>query len=198
MKISTTFLISLLTISTFLLHAQDTAKVSTLKPVLRAMVLSPGFEYEIPLTDCSLLALSTGVRLGAPHENLLIDAPWRTNIYLTYFVEGQYKYMYNLKLRSQKNKRSEYNSGNFFSLRFLTRGPSFAEFNEFRIRRAHYDFMLSPTWGFQRSISWFYYMIEVGPQFHIDVKGNIGTTFDSQYLYALFLLPQIKVGINLF
>lgn len=197
MKISNTFLISLISISSFTLHAQDTAKDSTLKPVFRAMILSPGLEYEIPLTGCSLLALSAGVRPGAPHENLLLPLSG-TTFYLTYFIEGQYKYMYNLKHRYRKNKRSVYNSGNYFSFRFLMRGPSFAEFNEYRIRRANFDFMISPIWGFQRSLSWFYYLIEVGPQFFIDVEGNLGTSLHRDYLSSLFLFPQIKVGINLF
>ena len=84
------------------------------------------------------------------------------------------------------NKTLSNNSGNFISLRAITRGWSIAE----NVTRSDdFDFAVGPTWGFQRT--WtnnIRLLMDIGPQYYFDSKGNSG--------FFPFMI-QINIGYNL-
>ncbi|MGB5359644.1 MAG: hypothetical protein WBN27_06840, partial [Eudoraea sp.] len=86
------------------------------------------------------------------------------------FLDLQHKWFYNFEKRKQKQKTVEGNSGNFWSIRFITTGPSVAENVT---RTSDFDFAIGPTWGIQRRYSKkFHLLFDIGPQYYFDTEGN--------------------------
>jgi hypothetical protein len=86
------------------------------------------------------------------------------------FADFQQKWFYNLNKRNGKNRNTENNSGNFVSLRFITRGNSIAENVN---RTSDFDFAFGPTWGIQRKYGKnFHLLFDIGPQYYFDTNGN--------------------------
>lgn len=85
-----------------------------------------------------------------------------------------------------KSKNLEYNSGNYWGIRFLTK------FNEFDIgtndREDNLDFALSPTWGLQRAYGKVHFLFDIGPAYYFDTKGN-------SYFFPFMI--HLNLGYNL-
>jgi hypothetical protein len=150
MKSISLFLVVFILLGTIAESQQEIDVIRT-ESVFRLLLLSPALEYEFPVSKKSVVAISVGIRPGTPHQNMYNPMIGGSNFHVTPFTEAQYKYFYNLEKRNSKGKNIQQNTGNFYSVRFLARGPSIAEFSEFRLRQASFDFMISPTWGLQRT-----------------------------------------------
>ena len=154
--------------------------------VLRLNIVNPGIEYELPMSGNSTISVNVGVGYSGSYPELTTTTFGTGGIYvIAPFADVQYKYYYNLNKRFDLNKSTTNNSGNFFSLRFRTRGQSI---DENIIRKADYDFAIGPTWGIQRQYDKFHLLFDLGPQFYFDSEGNHG---------FWPLMPQINFGFNL-
>lgn len=131
-----------------------------LQTILRANILSPGVECELPVSDRTTLTANTGVGVSGSYLNLSY-----TNSGITYFVapflDLSYKLFYNRDSRLTKGKNVAFNSGNYWSLRLLTNFKEIASHNI--IRKDNIDFAFGPTWGLQRSYGKFHLLFDVGP-----------------------------------
>jgi len=95
------------------------------------------------------------------------------------------KHYYNLENRNKKGRSIEYNSGNFFGIRLLSRGKAFdSNFH----RTSNYDFSIGPIWGSQRSYSRIHILFDIGFNYYFDGKGNGG----------IIPMVEINIGYNLF
>jgi len=138
--------------------------------VLRINAINPGIEYETPLFNQSTFAVNVGVGYGGSHPNLTTYASgW---LYLIApFADIHYRNYYNLEKRLDKGKSIQYNAGNFWGLRMLTRGKALS--SNFT-RTNDYDFAVGPTWGLQRSFGKINLLFDVGFVYYFDTKGNDG------------------------
>ncbi len=156
----------------------------------RIIFLNPGIELEYPLGKFSSLSAHAGIGydglayadLTYPFQSEKTD-PWVCII--TPFADLQYKLYYNLERRLRAGKSIAYNSGNFFSTRIITRGPSIYERPQ---RISSLDFTFCLTWGIQRAYGRFHFLFDAGPQMTVDAAGNVG---------AFPLMIQLNLGINL-
>lgn len=169
---------------TFSLTAQETITAHTEK-VWRINFLNPGVELELPTGTYSTFSAGLGVGYGTSYPDLdtSIGNGW---IYvIAPFLDIQEKWFYNLNKRLRKDKNISHNSGNFFSARLLTRGPSIKD----NIRRtSDYDFAVGPTWGIQRRYGNFHLLFDAGFIYYFDTKGN-GNIFP--------LMLQLNLGFDL-
>jgi hypothetical protein len=138
--------------------------------VLRVNVINPGAEYEAPFFNQSTLSINLGIGYGGSHPNLTTYASgW---LYLIApFADIHYRNYYNLEERFNRGKSIQYNAGNFWGLRMLTRGKTLS--SNFS-RTSNYDFAVGPTWGLQRSFGKFNLLFDVGFVYYFDTKGNDG------------------------
>ncbi|MDT0644974.1 hypothetical protein RM553_19230 [Zunongwangia sp. F363] len=163
-KLSIVAFLALFTITTY---GQE--KTYNTEKVWRINFLNPGAELEIPTGNYSTFSTELGIGYGGGYP----DLTYANNgiIYIIApFLDLQQKWYYNLNKRIGKNKTVENNSGNFISVRFITRGNSIAE-NV--IRTSNFDFAFQPTWGIQRKYGEkFHLLFDVGPQYYFDTEGN--------------------------
>ena len=174
------FLIRILTAS-----AQEQS--TELQRVLRANLLNPGFEYELPFSQKSVLAVNPGIGINSSfvQSRFFVDDSGLT-YFVSPFLDLSYKNIYNRKARKRKSKNLKYNSGNYWGIKFLTK------FNDLGIgttdREDNIDFSLSPTWGIQRAYGNFHLLFEFSPSYYFDTKGN-------HYFFPLMI--QLNLGFNL-
>jgi len=161
--------------------AQETEKV------IRLNIVNPSLEYEQPLSQNATVSANIGIGYSGSYPNLTTTTfGTGINYVIAPFADFQYKRFYNLNKRSELNKTTDNNSGNFFSFRFKIRGPSI---DDNIVRKADYDFAIGPTWGIQRQYGNFHLLFDLGPQFYFDSEGNSG---------FWPLMPQINLGLNLY
>ncbi len=137
-KIFTTLIFSLIVTLTYAQHKND---VSTEK-VWRLNFLNPAIELEIPTGQYSTFSPALGIGFGGGYPDLTSGGNGFIYI-ISPFLDVQEKWFYNLNKRENKNRTTENNSGNFVSLRFITRGNSIAENVN---RTSDFDFAMGPTW----------------------------------------------------
>ncbi|WP_037319281.1 hypothetical protein [Salegentibacter sp. Hel_I_6] len=177
-------LLSILLFFTFHISAQETPQISTEK-VWRINFLNPAVELEHPTGEYSTFSSGLGIGYGGGHPDLTYGAPGFIYI-IAPFLDLQQKWFYNLNKRVQKDRTVDNNSGNFVSLRLITRGPSVAE-NVYRT--SDYDFAFGPTWGIQRKYGKnFHLLFDVGPHYYLDTHGN-GNIFPIMF--------QLNLGFDL-
>lgn len=153
---------------TTLNYAQEKNDVSTEK-VWRINFLNPAIELELPTGDYSTFSSALGIGYGGGYPDLT-SADNGFIYIIAPFADLQQKWFYNLNKRSRKNRNTENNSGNFVSLRFITRGNSIADNVT---RTSNFDFAIGPTWGIQRKYGKnFHLLFDVGPQYYFDTNGN--------------------------
>lgn len=149
-------------------YAQQDNSLSTEK-VWRINFLNPAIELELPTTQYSTFSSSIGVGYGGGYPDLTFGGSGFIYI-IAPFADFQHKWFYNFHKRRNKNKTVKHNSGNFISLRFITRGNSLAENVN---RTSNFDVAIGPTWGIQRKYGKnFHLLFDVGPQYYMDTKGN--------------------------
>jgi hypothetical protein len=149
-------------------YAQGTDGIST-ETIWRVNFLNPGLELELPTGIHSTFSAGLGVGYGGGYPELTFGGNGFIYI-ISPFLDLQEKWFYNLNKRDSKNKTTENNSGNFVSLRFITRGNSIAENVS---RTSDFDFAIGPTWGIQRKYGKnFHLLLDIGPQYYFDTNGN--------------------------
>lgn len=169
---------------TFSTSAQDQETYSTQK-VWRINFLNPGIELEVPTGNYSTFSTGAGVGYGGSYPELTWGGSGFLYI-IAPFLDLQQKWFYNMNKRMRKERTVDHNSGNFVSLRFITRGNSIAENVH---RTSDLDFAFGPTWGVQRNYGEsFHLLFDVGPQYYMDTKGN-GNIFP--------LMFQLNLGFDL-
>jgi len=162
-----------------------TIQAQTTEQTWRINAVNPGVEYEQPVSSKSTVSLNVGVGYNGSYPKLSNTIGTGVLYAFAPFADLQFKRFYNLDKRASRDKTTAHNSGNFISLRFRTRGKSIKD-NFYRY--ADYDFAIGPTWGIQRRYGRFHLLLDIGPQFYFDSKGNSG---------FWPLMPQINMGIDL-
>lgn len=154
---------------TILTYAQENTEVGTGK-VWRINFLNPGVELEIPTGQYSTFSTGLGIGYGGGYPDLTYTVGSGYIYIISPFLDVQEKWFYNLNKRASKNRTTENNSGNFISLRLITRGNSIAENVH---RTSDFDFAIGPTWGIQRKYGKnFHLLFDFGPQYYFDTIGN--------------------------
>lgn len=156
-----------------------------LQKIIRANILSPGLEMELPLSNKSTISANAGIGISGSYLNLSY-----TNSGIIYFISPfldlSYKRFYNRDSRVTKGKNIFSNSGNYWGVRLLT---NFKEIDsENIIRKDDIDFAFGPTWGIQRAYGNFHLLFDAGPVYYFDTKGNSG-------FFPIAL--QLNIGFNL-
>lgn len=155
-----------------------------LQKVLRLNVLSPGVEFELPISEKSTIAANTGI--GIQGSYLHLDY---TNSGITYyiapFIDISYKKLYNRDTRFSKDKNLSYNSGNYWGIRLLTNFEEMKAHNV--LRKDNINFALGPTWGVQRAYGNMHLLFDVGSVYYFDSKGNNG---------FFPIMIQLNIGFN--
>lgn len=165
-------------------YAQEKKDIGTEK-IWRVNFLNPAIELEIPTGQYSTFSSALGIGYGGGYPDLTYGGSGFIYI-ISPFADFQHKWFYNLNKRNGRNRNSENNSGNFVSLRFITRGNSIAENLS---RTSDFDFAFGPTWGIQRKNGKsFHLLFDVGPQYYFDTNGN-GNFWP--------IMLQINLGFNL-
>lgn len=166
--------------------AQLSNEIRTEK-IWRVNFLNPAVELEVPTGMYSSFSAALGVGYGGGFPGLTLHNGDGGFIYIiSPFGELQQKWYYNLNKRHSKGRNTVNNSGNFVSIRFISRGHSIAE-NV--IRSSNFDFAIGPTWGIQRK--WgknFHFLFDIGAQYYFDTKGH-GNFFP--------IIVQLNIGLDL-
>ncbi len=150
------------------MQAQNYSALKT-ETVFRVNFLNPGIEMELPTGTYSTFSAGLGIGYGGAYPDINFGGSGFVYI-IAPFLDLQQKLFYNREKRHGKGYEINHNSGNFFSIRFITRGNSIAENVN---RTSNFDFAIGPTWGIQRSYKGnFHVLFDVGPQFYLDTNGN--------------------------
>ncbi|MFA9372401.1 MAG: hypothetical protein ACERIH_11890 [Labilibaculum antarcticum] len=153
--------------------------------VWRINFLNPAIELEIPTGKYSTFSSGLGIGYNGGYPDLTSGGDELIYI-ISPFLDLQQKWFYSFENRKSKNRTTKDNSGNFVSLRFITRGNSIVENVT---RTSDFDFAFGPTWGIQRNIGEnFHLLFDVGPQYYFDTKGN-GNIWP--------LMIQLNIGFDL-
>jgi len=137
--------------------------------VWRVNFLNPAIELEIPTGNSSTFSSALGIGYDGGYPDLTIGGNGFVYI-IAPFLDMQQKWYYNFDKRLSKDKSIENNSANFFSLRLVIRGNSIADNVG---RTSNFDFAIGPTWGIQRKYGKnFHLLMDIGPQYYFDTKGN--------------------------
>jgi len=164
------------------LQSQEARNV---EKVWRINFLNPSGELESPTGNNSTFSTKLGVGFGGGYPELTYGGSGFIYIFAP-FLDLQHKWYYNFEKREEKGKNTIGNSGNYFSLRLLTRGPSIEE-NVYRT--SDFDFAIGPTWGIQRRYGKrFHLLFDIGAQYYFDTEGNGG---------ILPITAQLNLGIDL-
>lgn len=162
------FVIGFSVLMSMLANAQDTNTIETEK-IWRVNFLNPAIELEVPTGKKSTFSSALGIGYSGAYPDLTFGGSGFVYI-IAPFLDLQHKWFYNFEKRSQNQKRTEGNSGNFWSIRFISKGPSLAENIS---RTSDFDFAIGPTWGLQRRYSKnFHLLFDIGPQYYFDTVGN--------------------------
>ena len=167
-----------------LLSAQDSGDSKT-KNVFRVNFVNPSLEYEFTTGKNAVLSVGAGVGYGGSYRELEVQGANGLVYIVAPFTDIQHKWFYNRNKRISKGKDVEYNSGNFISVRGISKFSSIAE----NVTRTdNIDFAIGPTWGLQRSYKKVHFLFDIGPQYYFDTIGNSG---------FFPLMVQINLGLNL-
>jgi len=90
-----------------------------LQKVFRINIISPGIEFELPISEKSTIAANTGIGMHGSYLNLDYTSTGIT-YYISPFLDLSYKTIYNQQKRASKGKNINYNTGNYWGLRLLT------------------------------------------------------------------------------
>lgn len=165
-------------------YAQNKDQVS-IHNVLRVNFVNPALEYEIRTGNRSAVSIGAGMGYGGSYRELEIQEANGLSYIISPFLDVQHKWFYNREKRVGLGKNIAFNSGNFISLRGISRFSSLAE-NV--VRTDNIDFAIGPTWGLQRAFGKLHFLFDVGPQYYFDSTGNNG---------FFPLMVQINLGYNL-
>lgn len=167
-------------------HAQQITAIETEK-VWRIYFLNPGIGLELPTGRYTTFSAGLGIGYGGGYPYLTYASGSGFIYIISPFLDTQGKWFHNLKKRSARARTIANNSGNFISLRLMTRGKSIAS-NV--IRTSDFDFAIGPTWGIQRKYGKrFHLLFDAGPQYYFDTVGN-GNFWP--------LMLQLNLGFDLF
>lgn len=156
------FVVVLITIIGYLSYGQT-------EKVVRINFLNPAVEFELPTSQFTTFSAGLGIGYGGGYPDLTFNDSGFIYI-ISPFLDIQHKWFYNLSKRTQRGKKIENNSGNFISIRFISRGNSIAENVS---RTSDFDFAIGPSWGIQRSLGKnFHLLFDIGPQYYFDTEGN--------------------------
>ncbi|WP_127845872.1 hypothetical protein [Psychroflexus aestuariivivens] len=165
---------------------QDSLSSYKTEQVLRINLINPGVEFEMPTGTFSTFSAGVGVGYGGSYPDLNESSGTGIIYVIAPFLDLQHKWFYNLNKRLDKDKSIKNNSGNFVSARILTRGHSIKDNIQ---RTSDFDFVINPTWGFQRSYNEkFHLLFDMGPIYYFDTKGN-GSFFPFYF--------QLNLGFDL-
>lgn len=162
------------------------SETTELQKVLRVNILSPGIEYEMPISEKATIAANAGVGMNYSYTNSrspMGDSGF--TYFISPFMDVSYKNIYNRAKRERKSKNLAYNSGNYWGMRFLTKFDEF-EYNA-DDREDNIDFSFGPTWGIQRTYGKMHLLFDVGPIYCFDTKGN-------SVLFPIMI--QLNIGFN--
>ncbi|WP_282089803.1 DUF3575 domain-containing protein [Aquimarina algiphila] len=129
--------------STLLLSAQNqTNKVE--KQMFKAnLLLTPGVEYEVGVSENATLDFRLGTGLAYVKSNNDEDY----GVFLTF--EGAYRYYYNFEKRANKGKNTSGNSANYLAMTtYIAHGDPILGNLDTDI---DYVGQVGPVWGFQRT-----------------------------------------------
>lgn len=169
----------------FLFLLASSLSFAQTQKVLRVNVLNPGVEIEVPTSDTSTFSAGLGVGYGGGYPDLTFNDSGFIYI-IAPFLDLQQKWFYNFEKRTANSKSIENNSGNFFSLRLVSRGTSIAENVS---RTSDFDFAIGPTWGIQRKLNKnLHLLFDIGPQYYFDTEGN-GNIWP--------IMVQVNIGFDL-
>jgi len=163
-------------------YSQNNAR--TTEKILRLNFINPGIEIEWPIFNKSTISTNIGIGYGGSFPELTsTSSGW---LYMVSpFLDIEYKYIYNQKKRFEKGKSMEYNSGNYWGIRLLSRGKDIIS----NVTRTdNIDFSIAPVWGLQRNYGKIHLLFDVGPVYYFDSKGNCG---------IFPIVVQLNVGYNL-
>lgn len=167
MKHIITFIVGLFLLFSAFSQTTDTTPKTTNQ--LRFNFINPAIEIERITGKSSVISAGLGVGYGGGYPDLTVGGSGFISI-ISPFLDVQYKRFINLKKREAKGKTTFNNSGNFVSLRFLTRGESISENVT---RTSNYDFAIGSTWGIQRSLGEkFHFLFDLGPVYYFDTEGT--------------------------
>ncbi len=157
-----------------------------LKNVFRINAISPGLEFELPISNKSTIAINPGIGIHGSYMHLEYNyIVSGVTYYISPFLDLSYKKIYNREKRQSKGKNINYNSGNYWGLRLLTNFKEIESKNIYRIDDISFDF--GPTWGIQRSYGKIHLLFELGSVYYFDTKGNSG-------FFPIML--QLNLGFN--
>ena len=172
-------------ILTKLTYAQENPIIKTEK-VWRVNFLNPGIELELPTGHYTTFSVGLGVGYGGGYPDLTLSKRNAFIFIISPFMDIQQKWFFNLNDRFTQNKSVDNNSGNFISVRFISRGGSIVENIT---RTSDFDFSIGLTWGIQRKYGKnFHLLFDVGPQYYFDTAGNGN--------FLLYML-QLNLGFDL-
>src|SRR5690606_14021800 len=128
----------------------------------RVNFLNPALEYELKISDFSVLSGAGGIGYSGSYRELEVIGANGFAFVISPFIDVQHKWFYNRTKRALKGKNMGYNSGNYFSLRGISR---FGSISENVTRTDNMDFAFGPTWGLQRSFNKVHFLFDIGPQY---------------------------------
>ncbi|WP_423129066.1 hypothetical protein [Gaoshiqia sp. Z1-71] len=142
-----------------------------LQKIIRANVLSPGLEMEMPITNKSAISANVGIGINGSYKNLSYANSGLT-YFLSPFLDLSYKRYYSRDAMLSNGENIPPNSGFFWGVRLLT---NFKEIEtENIIRKDDIDFAFGPTWGIQRAYGSLHLLFDAGPVYYFDTIGNCG------------------------
>ncbi|WP_228236851.1 hypothetical protein [Allomuricauda sp. M10] len=171
-----------LSVSSILAQDDDDLGVGN---IFRVNFINPALEYELKIGGFSVLSAAGGIGYSGSYRELEVQGANGFAYIISPFLDIQHKWFYNRTKRAASGKYIGYNSGNYFSLRGISRFGSIAE----NVTRTdNVDFAIGPTWGLQRSNSKLHFLFDIGPQYYTDTVGNSG---------FFPIMIQINIGLNL-
>lgn len=162
------------------LYGQNTST----EKVLTLNFINPGIDFERPLGKRTTTAINAGVGYGVSYPKLSTFGAPGFLFMIAPFVDLQTRVYYNLARRNELGKNTKMNSGNFYGLRFLSRGR---EFDSNFIRDNDLDFAIGPVWGIKRAYNRINLIFNMGPIIYWDREssGFLPLTFELNLGYIL-------------
>ena len=165
--------------------------------VFRLNLINPSVEYEFQVLQRSTLSTSLGIGMQGAYKRLVEDPPKPFYEYylLSSYAQAMYRVFYNLEERITGNKNIAYNSGNYFGIRFMIRGPElYSRFD----RKGSIDFSYGPAWGLQRALGRAHIQLTLGPVYYFDTHGNSGFSLlmlDLNFGYIRLLFGKTRAEV---
>ncbi|MBB4118527.1 hypothetical protein GGR32_000801 [Mesonia hippocampi] len=177
------FFLSILCLVFSPLQSQENKEYT--QSVGRFNFLNPGVEVEFPTGKTTAFSAGLGIGYGSSYPDLDTSTKSGWIYVVAPFLDVQHKWFYNFLKREANGKNTNFNSANFVSARMLVRGESMSDNIE---RTSSYDYAIGPTWGIQRNYGILHLLLDVGPIYYFDAKGN-GNFFP--------IMVQLNLGLNL-